>query len=495
MDKEEIRARVGKIQWFQNYELLPGMMTNGLKPIREEELATLYHIPQDLRGKRVLDIGCADGYYTFLAEERGASVVAIDSWPYPGFLLAHEVRGSKAEYHQMNVYDLQPSTLGTFDIVFFMGVYYHLKNPLLALAQVAAVTHELAIIESHVMSLPGFEKTAFSRFYEPEELTPGDPTSRWVPNIPCLLQTIRTAGFPHVEFIGCYGNNSRGIVHAYKGPRTAAKMLNDDFICTIHTPSTNAEVSRTIQVTGVALSKVEQADRIERIMVYLDKLDDPKSELGQAVYPIKDGSWQESIVARLVSNNFGPIGFEFTWDTTAVAPGQHTLYILVEGQRGWNYAAKPVLIKDNTSKFFIDIFRQEKKTELATTITHNSSSPQETTLEINTPAVENLSKFMSDRLTEIDNLVGGGVSLSTRSDWFMADQVRRAFHNLVIYYVNMLANKQKAVNQVITEVLKQMIASQKKIEQNIAALREETANLHDKVQALEAKEEKQTNTR
>ena len=155
MDREEIQAQASKFLWFHNYELIPGVMTNGAKPIKEEELAVLFQIPQDLRGKRVLDIGCADGYYTFLAEERGASVVAIDALPSQGFFLAHHVCGSKAEFHQMDIYDLQLDTFGAFDVVFFMGVYYHLKNPILALERVASVARELVIIESHIMDQSG----------------------------------------------------------------------------------------------------------------------------------------------------------------------------------------------------------------------------------------------------------------------------------------------------------------------------------------------------
>jgi hypothetical protein len=108
MDKTEIQNRVSEIQWFHNYELIPGVVTNGLNPI--SEYAPYFEIPQDLTGKRVLDIGCAEGYFTFLAESRGADVVAIDSWIREGFFLAHEVLNSKAEFHHMSVYNIHPNT-------------------------------------------------------------------------------------------------------------------------------------------------------------------------------------------------------------------------------------------------------------------------------------------------------------------------------------------------------------------------------------------------
>lgn len=484
MQKEEIQARAGKIQWFHNYELLPGVMTQGLNPTTTEETrGNFLQIPQDLCGKRVLDVGCADGYFTFLAEARGASVVAIDSWPYQGFLLAHEVRGSKAEFRQMNVYDLQPDILGPFDIVFFTGIYYHLKHPILALERIASVTRELAIIESQIMNLPGFEDTALSRFYEPEELASGDPTNRWVPNVPCLLQTVRAAGFPRVEFIGSYANGSRGVVHAYKGPRTAAKILNEDFICLIHTPSANTVVSGTIQVTGVAFSKVAGANGIERVTVYLDKLDDPASELGQATYPTKDGSWRESVAARLAGDRFGPISFEFSLNTAEITPGQHMLYILAEGQRGWHYSCQPIVVKDSsTQKFSGQIFGLEPEER-------NKSTQPKTNTELS--ASTSLSR-QNQLLVEIDRLGQSvNVSSSTQPGWPLVDNVRRAFHNLVIYYVNILAHKQQGFNHAITSLLKQIVALQEKIEPEVEMLQTEVATLRSEIQALQAKFEKQ----
>jgi len=210
MDKQEIQARINEIQWFHNYEIVPGIMSGGSSDMLER--GRYFEIPQDLSGKRVLDIGCADGYFTFLAESRGASVVSIDSWPRQGYFLAHELRGSKVEFHQMSVYDIDPDKLGQFDIVFFFGVYYHLKNPILALERIASVTKEYAIVESEVMKPLTATGTTESKFYEQDELN-GDPTNYWVPSVPAFIQTIRSAGFPRAELVTVY-HKRRGVVKA-----------------------------------------------------------------------------------------------------------------------------------------------------------------------------------------------------------------------------------------------------------------------------------------
>ena len=358
MDVEELRLRVNQIRWFHKYELLPGVITPGSSDMIER--GPYFQIPADLTGKRVLDIGCADGYFTFLAESRGASVVSIDAWPRQGYFLAHDVLNSKADFRHMNVYDVHPDTLGMFDIVFFLGVYYHLKNPILALERIAGVTREYAIIESEIMPphapdraglrkrlaqaiwidrLDVCEDTAVSRFYEEDRLG-GDPTNWWVPNVPCLMQTIRSAGFPCVELVARY-HERRGIVRAHKGPRTAGKMLTEDYFVGIDDSPGGLRAVGTMCITGIALSQLEPATGIRRVGVYLDKLDDPASELGEAVY----GLWRADQTIHF-GDQYGAVGFRFEWNTAGVAPGKHTLYIMVEGDKGWQYRSVPVVVEN-----------------------------------------------------------------------------------------------------------------------------------------------------
>jgi tRNA (mo5U34)-methyltransferase len=63
--------------------------------------------------------------------------------------------------------------LGTFDVVLFLGVLYHLPNPLLALERVASVASDLLVVET-VVDMVGFGRPA-AAFYPGRELN-GDPT-------------------------------------------------------------------------------------------------------------------------------------------------------------------------------------------------------------------------------------------------------------------------------------------------------------------------------
>src|SRR5687768_16495703 len=132
--------------WYHRIELPGGVVTPGWAPISP----AAYQVPKELSGKRVLDVGAWDGYWSFEALKRGArQVVAIDDFSdflgsikqsdrkaWENFDLCREALGydhERCQRHDMNVYDLTPDTFGRFDVVFFFGVIYHLRHPLLAL--------------------------------------------------------------------------------------------------------------------------------------------------------------------------------------------------------------------------------------------------------------------------------------------------------------------------------------------------------------------------
>ncbi len=336
MDLASVQNRVDELQWTQSFEIVPGVMTHGM--VDQARRLPYFGIPEDLSGKRVLDIGCNDGYFTFVAEKRGASVVAIDCWPRRGFELARELRGSRAEFRHMSVYDISPETLGYFDIVFFFGVCYHLKKPMLALERIASVTKEQAIIESEITVSPELASPSLSVFYSQDQLL-GDMTNWWVPNVTNLMETAQAAGFPKAELVSTY-DCTRGVVRCIKGPRTSGKALNEDLIITLDTPAANQVVKKTVSGFGWAVSQLNPRHGIKRITGYLDNLDDPASELGAATYGLPRPD-----LARTFGDEYGRSGLEFSWDLKGVRPGEHVLYLMAESEQGWHYRGKPIIVR------------------------------------------------------------------------------------------------------------------------------------------------------
>ena len=142
-DPDEIRRLIAEHgRWWHEIELAPGIVTPGDDSNRMKlPILDSLGFARDMKGKRALDIGCSDGFFSFEMERRGAQVVAIDFVPeaYSGFATARKILDSKVEYRMENVYNLAPETFGAFDIVLFLGVLYHLRKPMAALDAIRSV--------------------------------------------------------------------------------------------------------------------------------------------------------------------------------------------------------------------------------------------------------------------------------------------------------------------------------------------------------------------
>ncbi len=214
---DELREEIKHHHWWHQIELRPGIVTPG--PSDCEKLKDIYGIPGDLTGETVLDVGCWDGYYSFLCERRGASkVVASDLWEPAGrgaFDLAREELGSDVIPLPADVYDLDIHLEERFGVVLFLGVLYHLKHPMLGLEAVAERTRpDGKVIVDTVISHPEYPRPVME-FFAGSELS-DDPTNWWAPNPAAMQVMLETAGFYDVTcpVPDYYGN--RAVFHARK---------------------------------------------------------------------------------------------------------------------------------------------------------------------------------------------------------------------------------------------------------------------------------------
>lgn len=227
-----------QIGWWHSIDFGHGVSTPGHKTADRlaAEVAEM-RLPE-LKGRTVLDVGAWDGFFSFEAERRGAArVVALDHFvwclhtpkqhqyvercrqqgiqprPYEevphiwdpvglpgksGFDIARRVLDSRVESVVADFMETDLDSLGTFDVVFFLGVLYHLKNPLHGLERLARLTKEVAIIETEAIAVPEFDDSALCEFFAADELA-GDFTNWWAPNLTALAGMCRAAGFNHVE--------------------------------------------------------------------------------------------------------------------------------------------------------------------------------------------------------------------------------------------------------------------------------------------------------
>lgn len=202
---EALKREVDAIRWWHQIDLGNGITTPGDDPTASR----LQHlkIPDDLTSLTVLDIGAWDGFFSFEAERRGAQrVLATDSFCWDGggwgskagFNLARRVLHSQVEDLTIDPLDLSPEIVGTFDLVLFIGVLYHMRHPLLALERVASVTANMLILQTQVDLVP-IERPAIA-FYEGDEFN-NDPTNWCGPNPPAVVAMLRTVGFKTVEIV------------------------------------------------------------------------------------------------------------------------------------------------------------------------------------------------------------------------------------------------------------------------------------------------------
>lgn len=227
MSLKEAAPLVAQANWYHGYEILPGLRTTGQCQVQAQEAYDTLGLPRDLKGLRALDIGAWDGPYSFELERRGATVVALDIQDptRTGFNTAKKILGSEVEYVRGSVYELTQKLTGTFDIVSYLGVFYHLKHPIASFEQIAAVlkTGGTMVFEGEIFddyaetlkNVPWEERKLLKKLSSsdvPVTLCyPGKykNQSNWfIPNVACLRGWIEQAGFEiaHVGLSGAYLN-------------------------------------------------------------------------------------------------------------------------------------------------------------------------------------------------------------------------------------------------------------------------------------------------
>ncbi len=217
MTPDDIRERATALgPWFHNLNLggvqtAPQHFLGDFPNVKWQSFAS--EVPADLSGKSVLDIGCNGGFYSMEMKRRGADRVLgidFDADYLAQARFAAEVEGLDIDFREMSVYDV--GALGErFDVVFFIGVFYHLRHPLLALDLIHEhVARDLLIFQSMQRGSNAvaeveadYDFTQAAHFNDPgypkmhfiEHDYAHDCTNWWAPNRACSAAMLRSAGF------------------------------------------------------------------------------------------------------------------------------------------------------------------------------------------------------------------------------------------------------------------------------------------------------------
>jgi hypothetical protein len=150
---------VRQFHWFHSIDLGYGVITPGSKSpaIHQAEYAAFFD-PGEFRGRSVIDIGAWNGA-----------------------------------------------------LVLLLGVFYHLLDPIAVLQQIAKLTREVLIVETHTDAL-GISRPAMI-MYPGSELS-NDPTNWWGTNPACMVALLKECGFAKVD--AAWSMEQRSVYHAWR---------------------------------------------------------------------------------------------------------------------------------------------------------------------------------------------------------------------------------------------------------------------------------------
>ena len=204
-----------EITWFHSIDLGNGIVTTGHKPaaLLEEEFGRLGLTADDLRGKRVLDIGCNDGFMSLRCERLGADVTGIDGVYRDGLKYVRQHLNPRFHFYAIDLMSPSFTELGRFDVILYLGILYHTMYPFEQLLRLAGACRPGAalLLESEYYDLPGFEREPTIIFNYEGKIVP-DLRSPVFPSIAWITQTLARVGFAGVRILHRVGDARRGRV-------------------------------------------------------------------------------------------------------------------------------------------------------------------------------------------------------------------------------------------------------------------------------------------
>ena len=195
--ESEVRKMLESVTSWYHYFKIGNVATQETRTTLGYQMWVAQGIPLDLKGKKVLDIGAADGFYSFLCEARGAErVLAVDFLEFDGFKVMKKILASNVEHRKMNVLDIDKLD-EKFDIILFFGVYYHLANPVLALQKIFSQANKDVFLAGHIID----RQEPIMCYYDEYEMHPADGSNWWVASPSCINKIAKRIGFKQADLL------------------------------------------------------------------------------------------------------------------------------------------------------------------------------------------------------------------------------------------------------------------------------------------------------
>ena len=154
----------------------------------------------DLKDKRILDVGCGNGYYLWRMLGAGAgSVVGIDpNWLFLNqFLAVKRYLPDLPAWHLPLALEELPGKLEGFDTVFSMGVLYHRRSPIDHLLELKDCLRKGGELVLETLVVEGDAQQVLV----PEDRYAMMRNVWFLPSVPALELWLRRAGFVDVQCV------------------------------------------------------------------------------------------------------------------------------------------------------------------------------------------------------------------------------------------------------------------------------------------------------